>query len=461
VSTVIESDVAVSPAAQHHRAAGVGHGEAAGAHLAATHHGVEGARRRVAREAPAAVGRCHLGDPAARPLGGDQVGGAQRGADGGRGGIAGSRQGAAQRGRDLNRRERGPPGRLGAALVDHAGGPAVLSPEGEARIGGLATAGGVEVGGSEPAVGQAEDLARGRLRRRLGRRGLPPGRAAGEQLAVGQVAADAALVLRRARQGVGADHHGQRLERGGRRARRGLAGDHLGDVGLEVEGGADGEPPAGGRDGEGGGVAALRRAGEAEGPGGGGEAEGGGRGGAVHEQDVAAQLEWRADEARALRELGFTTALATPAAGVWRGQGALLALGAVEAAQARAQVMTPRASQHLSMHAPRRGDALYPVSTMGAVALARQSLYDARWYRGAMASNAPERIEPIEIDTYAAPRRDGCQVNQRVGRPADRVQHDERVGEGLGREDRRGPHVVRDHGNGSRAGCFGDRGGGS
>ena len=114
------------------------------------------------------------------------------------------------------------------------------------------------------------------------------------------------------------------------------------------------------------------------------------------EQDVAAQLEWRADEARALRELGFTTALATPAAGVWRGQGALLALGAVEAAQARAQVMTPRASQHLSMHTPPRGDVLYPVSTMGAVALARQSLYDARWYRSATASNAPERIEPNE-----------------------------------------------------------------
>ena len=114
------------------------------------------------------------------------------------------------------------------------------------------------------------------------------------------------------------------------------------------------------------------------------------------EQDVAAQLEWRADEARALRELGFTSALATPAAGVWRGQGALLALGAVEAVQARAQVMTPRASQHLSMHTPPRGDVLYPVSTMGAVALARQSLYDARWYRSATASSAPERIEPNE-----------------------------------------------------------------
>lgn len=127
------------------------------------------------------------------------------------------------------------------------------------------------------------------------------------------------------------------------------------------------------------------------------------------EQDVAAQLEWRADEARALRELGFTTALATPAAGVWRGQGALLALGAAEAALARAQVITARASQHLSMNTPPRSDVLYPLSTMGAVALARQSLYDARWYRGATAANAPERIEPNESLAALAAVLDGRQ----------------------------------------------------
>ncbi len=127
------------------------------------------------------------------------------------------------------------------------------------------------------------------------------------------------------------------------------------------------------------------------------------------EQDVAAQLDWRTDEARALRELGFTVALATPAAGVWRGQGALLALGAVDTTQARSQVMLPRASQHLSMHTPPRSDRLYPVSTMGAVALARQSLYDARWYRGASTLNASERIEPNESLAALAAVLDGRQ----------------------------------------------------
>lgn len=127
------------------------------------------------------------------------------------------------------------------------------------------------------------------------------------------------------------------------------------------------------------------------------------------EQDVAAQLDWRNDEARTLRELGFTAALATPAAGVWRGQGALLALGAAEPAQVKAQVMAARASQHLSMHAPPRADLQYPVSTMGAVALARQSLYDARWYRAATAANAPERVEPNESLAALAAVLDGRQ----------------------------------------------------
>lgn len=117
------------------------------------------------------------------------------------------------------------------------------------------------------------------------------------------------------------------------------------------------------------------------------------------EQDVAAQLDWRAEEARSLRELGFTAVLATPAAGVWRGQGAVLALGAAEPAEARAQVVRPRATQHLSFDVPTRGDAGYPSSLMGSVAMARQALHDARWYRGRLSAGG-ERVEPN--DTLSA-----------------------------------------------------------
>ena len=116
------------------------------------------------------------------------------------------------------------------------------------------------------------------------------------------------------------------------------------------------------------------------------------------EQDVAAQLQWRPDEARTLRDLGFTTVLSTPAHGIWRGQGAVVALGAAGAAEVpdpRAQVMRPRATQHLSFEVSARGDGGYPTSLMGAVALARQTLHDARWYRGQMAA-AAQRVEPNE-----------------------------------------------------------------
>ncbi len=132
------------------------------------------------------------------------------------------------------------------------------------------------------------------------------------------------------------------------------------------------------------------------------------------EQDVAAQLEWRADDVRDARELGFTAALATPAAGVWRGQGALLALGAVEPGQARSQVMKPLASQHLAFELQLRGMGnAYPGSLMGAVALARQSLLDARWYRQASAAAdaaARERVEPNATLAAFAPLQDKRQL---------------------------------------------------
>jgi imidazolonepropionase-like amidohydrolase len=118
----------------------------------------------------------------------------------------------------------------------------------------------------------------------------------------------------------------------------------------------------------------------------------------VHpEQDVAQQLEFKPDDIKQARELGFTTVLAAPAAGVFRGQSALVNLG--DGKEAKAMVLTPRAAQHLAHETDRSRMAAYPSSLMGAVALVRQTLYDARWYRGAMESAARggaarERPEP-------------------------------------------------------------------
>ncbi|MCE2988534.1 MAG: amidohydrolase family protein [Burkholderiales bacterium] len=107
--------------------------------------------------------------------------------------------------------------------------------------------------------------------------------------------------------------------------------------------------------------------------------------------DVATQLDVRAEDAKALREQGFTTVLAVPAVGVFRGQSALVQL--IDGVDARAQVLQPRVAQHMGFDFERGfgPNATYPNSMMGAIALARQSLYDARWY--ANAGKSGERAE--------------------------------------------------------------------
>ena len=128
------------------------------------------------------------------------------------------------------------------------------------------------------------------------------------------------------------------------------------------------------------------------------------------EQDVAQQLEWKADDARAARALGFTAVLAAPAAGVFRGQGALLALG--DAKDPKLLVIAPRVAQHTAFDIDRSRDAGYPTSMMGSVALARQVLYDARWYRdrSASANAATERIAPNASLAALTPVVDGRQT---------------------------------------------------
>jgi imidazolonepropionase-like amidohydrolase len=112
------------------------------------------------------------------------------------------------------------------------------------------------------------------------------------------------------------------------------------------------------------------------------------------EQDVAQQLDWKSDEVRAARELGFTAVLAAPAAGVFRGQGALLALGAPASGDPKSQVIAARVSQHLAFELGTGRDS-YPTSLMGAIALMRQTLLDARWQDRALAAPMPgERLEP-------------------------------------------------------------------
>ncbi len=83
-----------------------------------------------------------------------------------------------------------------------------------------------------------------------------------------------------------------------------------------------------------------------------------------------------ADEAR--RRQGFTVRLVAPQVGIIKGRSALVTTAGGEADRAlvRADI-----ALHMRLTVPfARQERVYPNSPMGAVALARQALYDARWY---------------------------------------------------------------------------------
>lgn len=102
-----------------------------------------------------------------------------------------------------------------------------------------------------------------------------------------------------------------------------------------------------------------------------------------------------------LRSQGFTARLVAPAAGIIKGMSALvLTDGSASTALLRRQV-----AQHLRLTISRGGSRdQYPNSPMGAVALARQVLYDADWYvRATAAATADTRLlRPVQDDALAA-----------------------------------------------------------
>ena len=97
------------------------------------------------------------------------------------------------------------------------------------------------------------------------------------------------------------------------------------------------------------------------------------------EQQVAAQLDLRSDALAAVaaaRRMGFGAVLAAPSHGVLRGQGALLLLR--DELDPKALVAAAAPTQHLGWDRLAAGQA--PSSLMGAIALTRQTLLDARWH---------------------------------------------------------------------------------
>jgi imidazolonepropionase-like amidohydrolase len=85
----------------------------------------------------------------------------------------------------------------------------------------------------------------------------------------------------------------------------------------------------------------------------------------------------------ALRSLGFGTALAVPRLGIFRGQAAVVDLGE---GGVRERIVRPNVVQSVAFERSAELGGTYPSSPMGAIALIRQTLLDADWYRRAWAA---------------------------------------------------------------------------
>jgi imidazolonepropionase-like amidohydrolase len=94
-----------------------------------------------------------------------------------------------------------------------------------------------------------------------------------------------------------------------------------------------------------------------------------------------------------LRGAGFTTAVVVPKGGLFRGTSALINLGE---GLTGSNLLAGDLAQIVSIQPGPGTDRGYPGSLMGAVALTRQTLLDARWYRDAWAAyeSDPRQARP-------------------------------------------------------------------
>src|SRR6266545_635040 len=105
------------------------------------------------------------------------------------------------------------------------------------------------------------------------------------------------------------------------------------------------------------------------------------------------------DQVEALRAAGFTAVQAAPRAGILRGTSAVVGLSD---GTPNASLVRDDAAQVIALEPARNG---YPSSLMGAIAVIRQSLLDARWYHEVQSTyrRAPVgRPRPEENVSWAA-----------------------------------------------------------
>jgi imidazolonepropionase-like amidohydrolase len=105
---------------------------------------------------------------------------------------------------------------------------------------------------------------------------------------------------------------------------------------------------------------------------------------------------------KALRDLGFASALVVPGRGIFRGSSALINL---QETDVDTMVVAPLVAQHVAFDFDRdgrEGDRGYPNSLMGAIALIRQSYLDATWYQAAQEAYRKSPITTERPETNAS-----------------------------------------------------------
>lgn len=126
---------------------------------------------------------------------------------------------------------------------------------------------------------------------------------------------------------------------------------------------------------------------------------------------------------KALRDLGFASALVVPGRGVFRGSSALINL---QEESVDTIVVSPVVAQHIAFDFDREGrdgDRGYPNSLMGSIALIRQSFLDASWYQSAQDAyrKNPATMERPETNASLAALAEQMQRNPAVFEAEDEL----------------------------------------
>ncbi|MCZ6671857.1 MAG: amidohydrolase family protein [Verrucomicrobia bacterium] len=120
------------------------------------------------------------------------------------------------------------------------------------------------------------------------------------------------------------------------------------------------------------------------------------------ERDAADHFKSNKKATESLNDTGFTTVATFPARGIFRGQGLLVN---TDGQSLNDSTVKTGLAQHIAFdhwsqsrtERPNDGDS-YPSSTMGSIALVRQTLYDAKWYTDAAEAydKNPDQLEKPE-----------------------------------------------------------------